>query len=213
MPSVDQNVRVLQDLAFSYVQQGQPQMRDRFLVLAVDAMYTAGRMDEAEKLRQRLLQANPHHLLKPFRSIAEAMKSTDVKNYVEGLRRTYPPEKAQQLLESMRATKTDKPTAEASDGPAPVVTMPSSSPEQLKIFGFQPEKHAPGAVSTSSPRNSSGARLADPAAPTSWRATMREVDGPDEMPGAWVATGLFWITLAAAAALVMYTLGRPFLPF
>src|SRR5262245_38789362 len=73
MSSVDQTVRVYQDLANLYVQQGQAQMRDRFLVLAADAMHAAGRNDEAERLRGKLLQVNPHHLFKPFRSVAEAL--------------------------------------------------------------------------------------------------------------------------------------------
>src|SRR5579859_3103036 len=109
MQSVDQTVRVYQDLANIYVQQGQAQMRDRFLVLAAEAMYSAGRIDEAERLRGRLLQVNPHHLFKPFASLTEAMKSADVKNYLEGLRRTYPPEKAAHLLESLRTGK-DEPS-------------------------------------------------------------------------------------------------------
>jgi hypothetical protein len=214
-------VRVYQDLAFLYAQQGQAQMRDRFLVLAADAMQSAGRLDEAEKLRQRLLQVNPHNLFKPFRSVAEAMKTADVKSYVDGLRRTYPPEKAAQLLESMRG---DKPESDSKSGPkdsAPVVTIPGPAPEQLKIFGFQEEKAAPRAaaagaqgtpIAVSTRSQSASPRWAALGTPTSWRGTAEDADVVDDVPGAWLSTGLFWILLAAAIALLVYSLGGPFLP-
>ena len=59
-------LRVYRELADWYERQRQPQMRDRFLVLAADAAQTAGRADEAERLRLRLLKVNPHHMLKPY---------------------------------------------------------------------------------------------------------------------------------------------------
>ena len=65
MPSTEQTVRTYRELAEDYGRQGQAQMRDRFLVLAADAALAAGQTEEAEHLRGRLLQHNPHHLLKP----------------------------------------------------------------------------------------------------------------------------------------------------
>lgn len=103
MPSVEQTFRTYQELATLYAEEGQAQLRDRFLVLAADALYSAGRVEDAERVRTRLLQVNPHHLIKPFASYDQAMSSTDVKDYVVGLRRTYPPEKAAGLLEQIRA--------------------------------------------------------------------------------------------------------------
>ena len=41
-------LRIYRELADWYERQHQPQMRDRFLVLAADAALTAGRPDEAE---------------------------------------------------------------------------------------------------------------------------------------------------------------------
>jgi hypothetical protein len=212
MASAEQNARVYQDLASIYVQQGQAQMRDRFLVLAADAMNSAGRADEAENLRQRLLQVNPHHLFKPFRSVAEALKSGDVKNYVEGLRRTYPPEKAVQLLESARAGKGDK--ADVKTPPplsAPTVSNAGVPAEKIKIFGFQ-EEVRPTTSHTTPTRASSGARWAAPAAPSPSRLTPGDADHSEANAGAWVAAGLFWILLLAALALAIHTFGRPFLP-
>jgi hypothetical protein len=146
MPSVDQTVRVYQDLANFYVQQGQAQMRDRFLVLAAEAMYSAGRTDEAERLRGRLLQVNPHHLFKPFASLSEAMKSTDVKNYLEGLRRTYPPDKAAHLLESLRSGK-EEPAAHRASGENARHTkaggVPETPAEPIKVFRVKEDEEPP----------------------------------------------------------------------
>jgi hypothetical protein len=146
MPSVDQIVRVYQDLASCYVQQGQAQMRDRFLVLAAEAMYSAGRTEEAERLRGRLLQVNPHHLFKPFASLSEAMKSTDVKNYLEGLRRTYPPDKAAHLLESLRSGKEEPAAQRASEEqarPTKAVGVPETPAEPIKVFRIKEDEGPP----------------------------------------------------------------------
>ncbi len=142
MATVEQTFRTYQELAALYAQQGQAQLRDRFLVLAADALHTAGRTEEAERMRGRLLQANPHHLLKPFASLDEAMKTTDVKNYVTGLRRTYPPEKAVELLESLRNGGEEKP-AEPPQAPLstarPERVPPQAAADALKVYRFQDE--------------------------------------------------------------------------
>jgi hypothetical protein len=146
MPSVDQTVRVYQELANFYVQQGQAQMRDRFLVLAAEAMYSAGRTEEAERLRGRLLQVNPHHLFKPFASLSEAMKSADVKNYLEGLRRTYPPEKAAHLLESLRSGKEESPSPRGpgeQSRPTKPTVLPETPAEPIKVFRIKEEDESP----------------------------------------------------------------------
>src|SRR5262249_13715278 len=78
MANAAQPVRVYEELADWYDRQGQAKLRDWFLVLAADAALAGGRVDEAERLRGQLLYLNPHHLLKPFASFAEALKSPDV---------------------------------------------------------------------------------------------------------------------------------------
>jgi hypothetical protein len=77
---------------------GQSQQRDRFLVLAADSAQAAGKPEDAEKLRLRLLKHNPHHLLRPYASFAQAMSSADVQSYVNDLRNSYPPQKATEML-------------------------------------------------------------------------------------------------------------------
>jgi hypothetical protein len=122
MPTNEQTIRVYQELADWYERQGQAKLRDWFLVLAADAALSCGRADEAERLRGRLLQHNPHHLLRPYLSLTEAMKAPDVQNYIADLRRSYPPETAEHLLQSLRASASGK----QSERPAPPTEKPSS---------------------------------------------------------------------------------------
>src|SRR5437870_6932776 len=140
MPSAEQATRIYRELAEDYGRQGQAQMRDRFLVLAADAALAAGQHAEAERLRGRLLQHNPHHLLKPYNSFAEAMKSADVQNYVSALRRSHPYEKAENLLEGLRqsgeravspSTPLLKTSPELEVTPR---TEASAAGEELKVF-------------------------------------------------------------------------------
>ena len=88
-----QPLRLYQDLADWYERQAQPQLRDRFFLLAADAALSSGHPEDAERLRQRLLQLSPHHMLKPFASFAQALKSPDVQGYLSDMRNKYPPDK------------------------------------------------------------------------------------------------------------------------
>src|SRR2546430_702538 len=104
-----QTVALYRELADLHEQQGQPQLRDRFLVLAADAALTAGKSEDADRIRAVLLQLNPHHLLKPYASFVEAAKTADVQAYLKEQRRRYPPQAAEQLLESLRRDAGDGP--------------------------------------------------------------------------------------------------------
>jgi len=106
MDSRENLLRVYKELADWYERQRQPPMRDRFLVLAADAALLANRPDEAEQLRLRLLKVNPHHMLKPYASIAQALKAPDVLTYIKDLRVNYPANVAEDLLG--RLQKEDK---------------------------------------------------------------------------------------------------------
>jgi len=127
MHSHDDRLRVYKELADWYDRQRQPQMRDRFLVLAADAALAAGQADEAERLRQRLMQVNPHHLLKPYHSFAEALEAPDVQTYVNDLRVNYPLDVAEDLLRSLREGERPAP-APPSRGPAPAPAKPPLPP-------------------------------------------------------------------------------------
>jgi hypothetical protein len=93
---------VYKELADCYEVRGEASMRDRFLVLAADAALASGMPEEAERLRQRLLQVNPHHLLRPYGTFAEALQAPDVRTYVRDLRLNYPLDTAESLLRSVR---------------------------------------------------------------------------------------------------------------
>jgi hypothetical protein len=108
-------------------QKGQPQQRDRFLVLAADAAQAAGRQEDAEKLRMRLLKHNPHHLLRPYSSFAQALSSADVQSYVNDLRNSYPPKKAAEML------------ASASSGPNQSAAQPKPLPPTQPVVDLDAE--------------------------------------------------------------------------
>lgn len=229
MAATDKTVQVYQELAEYYDRQKQAPVRDRFLVLAADAAQTAGRQEEAEQLRGRLLHLNPHHLLKPFSSLAEATRSPDVQNYIAGLRRTYPPETCERQLESLRAGNTGaaaparagagetqdvRPTAEAYrlEGEAADSKQPSAGSAAPSSKAADPWSGIPGVVASRSASPVPARTANRPSAgrePT--RPARSEVAPPQKAPLAWVSMGLFWLVLAAGLALAIYTAVKPFL--
>jgi hypothetical protein len=232
MPSADQTIRSYVLLAEHFERQNEGPMRDRFLVLAADAALTAGLAEEAERVRIRLLQHNPHHLLRPFASMPEAMKSPDVESYIAGLRRSYPPGRADQLLESLRP---EKKGAGPGEGPPPAAkdaaAPPAEAPNVLKVYKFQDTNPNPGKPAARPDRAAEAAPQARPPAAASPRADRapagkRVSPTPDHFPvvasevderdpllvSRWVASVLFWLLLLAGLGLAVYTLGRPFLP-
>jgi hypothetical protein len=223
-------MRTYRELAEDYGRQGQSQMRDRFLVLAADAALAAGQENEAELLRGRLLKHNPHHLLKPYRSFAEAMKAADVQNYVFGLRRSHPHDKAEILLDGLRR--------DAKFGPG-TRKQPPAADEEVKVLRVndrteKPKDPAALANPSSLSNSPSVARPVRPAElkpvrqPTSPETVplqrepypdlreLRRANPPTEdhrpIAGAWVATGLFLLLLIMGIVLAVYTALRPFLP-
>jgi hypothetical protein len=171
VPSVDETVRLYQELATLSDCQGQPQMHDRFLVLAADAALTAGRADEAERLRQRLLQRNPHHLLKPYGSLAEAMRAPDIVSYVVALRRSHPYEAALQLRDSLR-----KDGGEPEDPPEGATLLGQgadwsvdmdelNAPEALKLYKAQDTAEVPRPAQDAKPPPAKKAKTNAPEPP------------------------------------------------
>jgi hypothetical protein len=138
MPSIEQTAHIYQELAQWHGQRGQLQLRDRFLLLQADTYFSGGKTDEAEKVRGQLLSVNPHHLIKPFDSFAEALKSIDVKNYVEGLRRQYDPNKARELLKSLSSQKDEPSAAKGATGSSQ--SGKSGHLDSPKVYRFQEEK-------------------------------------------------------------------------
>jgi len=143
MRNADAMVPLYEGLADRFSRQNEPRQRDQCLVLAADAALSAGQSAEAERLRQRLLQANPHHLLRPFASMAEAMQAPDVQEYVIDLRRQWPPDFAQRLNAS-----SEKSTASESLSAVPGWAVPPSAvaPSAVAPSVVGPSAVAPSAV-------------------------------------------------------------------
>ncbi len=147
MATPDNLVLIYKELADWHERQGQPQMRDRFLVLAADAALSAGRPVEGDLLLARLLRSNPHHMLRPVASFGEAMASPDIQNYVGELRRTYPPEQAEQQFDKMRQARGAAAGRQTRALPptAPVVDLDNEAEaagagrEPLKVYRVQNE--------------------------------------------------------------------------
>jgi hypothetical protein len=180
------NLRQLySDLADGYAERGQPQFRDRFLVLASAVALAEGDAAAAERYRQRLLAANPHHLLKPYSSFARAMQTPDVQTYVNDLRHNYPAEVAKGLLRSFQEFKEPEdreipvtaPLIRLDDGPD---LLMDDENEPLKIFSFRDDP-ASGVPPTLPPNRFP----ASPPAAQPVRTippTLYEVDPPPMLP-------------------------------
>src|SRR5688500_1672000 len=116
--------RLYEKLALHYDRQQQFRQRDIFLVLAADAAFAAGNVDEAEGLRVRLLQLSPTSLLRPYASWTEALQSRDIQDYVADLRKQYPPEQAELLLHGGNGKVAGAPPSEPMAPPAVSSTVP-----------------------------------------------------------------------------------------
>jgi hypothetical protein len=171
MPTGATTLRTYLALADWYEGQSQAQMRDRFLLLAADTALAEGRPDEAERLRLRLLEHSPHHMLRPFASFSEALGSPDVQGYLNDLRQTYPPETAEQLLASVEAELAKEPGPPAAPRPAPAPApareTAAPAPEPLKVFRVKDEEGAPRPAPAAAPARRPPAPRKDvlPAAP------------------------------------------------
>jgi hypothetical protein len=233
MATPDNLVLIYKELADWHERQGQPQMRDRFLVLAADAALSASRRVEADLLLARLLRSNPHHMLRPYASFAEAMASPDIQKYVGELRRSYPPAKAEQEFDAMRAARGAAATArEARALPptAPVVDiepefpLAGAGPEPLKVYRVQEEAETPAAPRVPRPAATRPPAPAPRPAPPRPRPLAVDdeprrpspppsaADADDAVRGSWVSLILFVIVSAAGLALAGWTILRPFLP-
>jgi hypothetical protein len=231
MPSSDHMLLVYRDLADWHDRQGLDELRDRFLVLAAASAQAIGEADEAERLYQRLLRSNPHHVLRRFASFTDAMRASEVQSYVEELRQEYPLHAAEDLHASVREASVPPPrpvmTRTGMLPPtAPVINI-GKPPEPLKVFRDE-DAGAPPRTRKSTLPTARQARIL-PASAAARPATVvvkpyvaQQLQSPphsrhislepesDEEPRGWVALGLFVIVLAAAMVLTVATLIQPF---
>jgi hypothetical protein len=198
--------QIYKELAEREAERGADQLRDRFLILAADAALMAGRAHDADQLRDRLLEGNPRHLLKPFESMADAIHSPEVANYLADLRRSYPPEEAERLLQSLHGA------------PIPVKEEESEAPPPLSRL-FADQETAPEPARDILPMKKS--LLPEPAPaliPPAYRpepahepARGHDAEDAPSAVSNVVATGLFIVVVLAALALAGHVFVRPFL--
>lgn len=171
----DRTLQTYEALAHWYERCGQVRKRDWFLVLAADQALTLGWPDEAERLRQQLLLASPHHLLRPFASFADALASPQVQSYIAYLRSHYPPERAEQLLAVEQAAVTGAktplekqhvPPSPSARPPAPPLAAPPDTCQP--VAGSAPPGVAPPKAPSAVEEPRAGGRPRQPpAAPRS----------------------------------------------
>lgn len=153
MHTADDILQLYQELAAWHEEHGPAHVRDRFLILAADAALGAGREEEADRLRLRLLRQNPHHMLKPFASLEQALGSPDVRHYVNDLRLSYPYEVATGLLAEIRGSNGSPPADASSAVPPtlPVINLDGPparprgrGPDPVVVYlGEEPAEQAP----------------------------------------------------------------------
>jgi hypothetical protein len=155
MAKATASLKTFRTLAEEYESRGEASMRDRFLVLAADEAFRNGDSQEAERLRHKLLQANRHHLLRPYSSFAEACCAYDVSTYLQDLRLNYPTEAALSLLLALRG--------EMEEAPRPALTPALDS---LAEFGVPPEPLQWGSGSSAASRKAAQESMPDFSAQT-----------------------------------------------
>ncbi len=192
-------LRVYEELADRFVAQHEPRFRDHCLVLAADAALAADKPQDAERLRQALLQHNPHHLLRPFASMGEAMQAPDVQEYVADLRRQWPPEFVQKLYIGGR----DMPIEAPPERPAPPRTERGTQdatlapPVQAKPVQAPPRRPPVAAPVVAAPAHN---------------GTVGGAPLPPVNPAAvWMATMFLFLGIAAAAGVFFVTFIWPLL--
>jgi hypothetical protein len=239
MSSAEEAVRIYRDLAQHHDRHGQPQVRDRLLILAIDAAQAGGLTAEAESLRQKLLNYNPYHLLKPFDSYEAALKSLDVNKYVSALRRSHPLELARQQLLELHKKEEPEPVLPMQPlVPAPAQGLPKSVSDKLErridsrqrppslpapVMAGWDELHPPPRSAMSpiplapepvrerrpEPRHSHWART--PEQPPTFAAWYYR-DNSYAEAGWWFSALLALVVVAAGLLWAAFTLVHPFLP-
>jgi hypothetical protein len=91
-------MKVYVQLAVISDQKQQPQVRDRFMLLAGIEACRAGWPDVAAFCRERLLTENPSHQVKRHSTMADALRNEDFQRLVTHWERYCPFEKAEALL-------------------------------------------------------------------------------------------------------------------
>jgi hypothetical protein len=218
MESQDTMPQVYKELADWYDRRAELSMRDRFLVLAMDAAHRAGHRAETEKLRHRLLQVSPHHMLRPFASFEEALQAPDVQTYLRDLRMNYPSEVAQVLLRSLRSNAnrqaTESPAAapdiNATLDPFKAFPAPKIEPNGKFPPFLEPAAPIPLRVEPAPARPVAKAGKRTQSSQEPWQPKGATRKPPAS--GGWLGIVLFVVLFFAGIAVAGYVAARPFVP-
>jgi hypothetical protein len=234
MATANEKVTTYRKVAEYYERSGNDTMRDRYLVLAADAALALRQTGEAEQLRTVLLARNPHHLLKPFTTFEEAMKSLDVQNYVTALRRSHPFEKAEHLLATMSGDSLSLPDdakilpllgpEEKRDDQPPTFVLRQTPPGPRravsKLNGESPPPRRNASEEAAKTAKSAGTDRAldiyrirpDPHFAGQRSDGRAEDDESKWSPDALISSGLLLLVVLGGLSLAVYAFARPFLP-
>jgi hypothetical protein len=203
MRNAETMLRVYEELANRFARQNEPRYRDHCLVLAADVALSASRPQDAEHLRKRLLQFNPHHLLRPFASMAEAMQAPDVQEYVADLRRQWPADYAQKLY-----LEGDKALAET---PAPSVKLPRTEVPRQTEPGTAPAVQAKPVAAVPSARPIALLPVRATTVPVAPPVPPPPVPPPGNPLGPWLAMLLLLLGIAGGVGLFFLAFVWPLL--
>ncbi len=121
-------MRVYVQLAVLSDQKQQPQVRDRFLLLAGVEACRAGWPDVAARCQQKLLASNPVHQASRHATLADALRDSDFQQLVVHWERYCPFEKAEAMLRQLNL-------------PADAPTELSVGEQMLKLLIDHPENN------------------------------------------------------------------------
>jgi len=88
-------------LAQASVRRRRPHVRDRLLLLAAEQAVVMGLDAIAAFCRLLVLEHNPHHLVRRWDTMAEALEDDEYQCFSRQLRRRYPQERAERILQTL----------------------------------------------------------------------------------------------------------------
>ncbi len=127
-------------LARASGQRQRPLVRDKLLVLAG---VVAARMELpriAAFCRFKVLQHNPQHLVRRWRSLEEALEDDEFLHFLRHLQRSYPQEKAERMLATLGIEMAREREAYYSDDEYAASLLGATLAQLDEMFGDAPEK-------------------------------------------------------------------------
>ncbi len=118
----------------------QPLVRDRVLLLAAVIAAQIDLEPVAAACRELILANNPRHLISRWRTVGVALETEDFQSLVGQLSTRYGPERVEQLVQQLDATKFDKRADYASDGEYAAALLDMDWDELKGRFGSESEE-------------------------------------------------------------------------